>query len=157
MSDETEPVREEPVAANVAVDQKITFEDAGSSYGGGDDLSGKIFVGGLSWQTTDEMLRLYFEKFGEVEAVDLMINKETGQPRFVEIVCTNGCMMECSGASFSTIFEGIAPPDLYLRKNVSHKSKLTLFSFTPPPSLPSHTLVVLYFYRLISEDLPSSR
>lgn len=93
MSDETEPAREEPVAANVAGDHRVTAEDAGGSYSGGDDLSGKIFVGGLSWNTTDEMLRLYFEKFGEVEAVDLMINKETGQPRFVEIVCNGGCKM----------------------------------------------------------------
>ena len=27
-----------------------------------DDISGKIFIGGLSWQTTEANLRFYFEK-----------------------------------------------------------------------------------------------
>ena len=47
------------------------------------DVDGKIFVGGLSFSTTEDGLRFYFEKFGEVESVDLMKDKNTGQPRFV--------------------------------------------------------------------------
>jgi hypothetical protein len=46
------------------------------------DVDGKIFVGGLSFSTTEDGLRFYFEKFGEVESVDLMKDKNTGQPRF---------------------------------------------------------------------------
>jgi len=42
---------------------------------------GKIFVGGLSWQTTADGLRFYFEKFGELSDVALMTDKRTGQPR----------------------------------------------------------------------------
>ena len=43
--------------------------------------AGKVFVGGLSWQTTTEGLRYYFEKFGELVDVALMSDKRTGQPR----------------------------------------------------------------------------
>ena len=46
-----------------------------------DDIEGKIFVGGLSWQTTESSLRFYFEKFGELTDAAIMIDKRTGQPR----------------------------------------------------------------------------
>ena len=37
------------------------------------DLSpGKLFVGGLSWQTCEEKLREYFQQFGQVEDVLIM-------------------------------------------------------------------------------------
>jgi len=45
------------------------------------DVEGKIFIGGLSWQTTEATLRLHFEKYGELEDVAMMIDKRTGQPR----------------------------------------------------------------------------
>lgn len=41
----------------------------------------KIFVGGLSWQTTEESLQYYFEQFGTVSKVDLMRDRNTGDPR----------------------------------------------------------------------------
>jgi RNA recognition motif-containing protein len=47
-----------------------------------DDIKGKIFIGGLSWQTSEANLRYYFEKFGELSDVALMIDKRTGKPRF---------------------------------------------------------------------------
>lgn len=31
---------------------------------------GKIFVGGLSWQTTEESLRWHFEQYGRVVSVE---------------------------------------------------------------------------------------
>ncbi|KAH6904540.1 hnRNP A1-gamma isoform [Coprinopsis sp. MPI-PUGE-AT-0042] len=34
--------------------------------------AGKMFIGGLSWDTTDEGLRDYFEKFGKVDACTIM-------------------------------------------------------------------------------------
>ena len=46
-----------------------------------DDIQGKIFIGGLSWQTTEVNLRYYFEKFGELADVALMIDKRSGKPR----------------------------------------------------------------------------
>ncbi|KAL7476730.1 hypothetical protein ACHAW6_002569 [Cyclotella cf. meneghiniana] len=41
----------------------------------------KIFVGGLSWQTTEETLRYHFEQYGEVSSVEVMRDRNTGDPR----------------------------------------------------------------------------
>ena len=41
----------------------------------------KIFVGGLSWQTTEETLRYHFEQYGEVVSVEVMRDRVTGDPR----------------------------------------------------------------------------
>eukprot|EP00815_Leptocylindrus_aporus_P001423 CAMPEP_0116068486 /NCGR_PEP_ID=MMETSP0322-20121206/11687_1 /TAXON_ID=163516 /ORGANISM="Leptocylindrus danicus var. apora, Strain B651" /LENGTH=294 /DNA_ID=CAMNT_0003555601 /DNA_START=22 /DNA_END=909 /DNA_ORIENTATION=+ len=41
----------------------------------------KIFVGGLSWQTTEESLRYHFEQFGTVVSVEVMRDRVTGDPR----------------------------------------------------------------------------
>jgi heterogeneous nuclear ribonucleoprotein A1/A3 len=57
-------------------------QGASKSYRGhDDDVSGKVFIGGLSWQTTESTLRYYFEKFGELTDVALMMDKRTGKPR----------------------------------------------------------------------------
>jgi RNA recognition motif-containing protein len=45
------------------------------------DVAGKVFVGGLSWQTTVDGLRYYFEKYGQLADVALMNDKRSGQPR----------------------------------------------------------------------------
>lgn len=47
-------------------------DDAGTSSSSMDP--GKIFVGGLSWQTTTETLRQYFSRYGDV--VDCMVMKD---------------------------------------------------------------------------------
>jgi RNA recognition motif-containing protein len=41
----------------------------------------KLFIGGLSYDTTDDELKEYFEKWGEV--VDCIVMKETGTQRYV--------------------------------------------------------------------------
>jgi RNA-binding protein Musashi len=58
-----------------------------TSLGGAqeDNIDGKIFVGGISWQTTEESMRFHFEKFGEISSVTIMVNKMTGQPRLVSL------------------------------------------------------------------------
>ena len=54
----------------------------GGGGGGGSALDlAKIFVGGLSWQTTEETLRYHFEQFGEVASVEVMRDRGTGNPR----------------------------------------------------------------------------
>ena len=51
---------------------------------------GKIFVGGLSWQTTEESLRWHFEQFGAVASVSVMKDRNTGNPRgFAFVVFEN--------------------------------------------------------------------
>lgn len=58
-----------------------------------DVLDRKVFIGGLSWQTTAENLRNYFQNFGDIAEAVLMIDKRTGQPRgfgFVTFLNTAG-------------------------------------------------------------------
>ena len=40
-----------------------------------------VYQGGLSWQTTEETLRYHFEQYGEVSAVEVMRDRNTGDPR----------------------------------------------------------------------------
>merc|ERR1712080_736658 len=41
-----------------------------------DDSEGKLFVGGLAWESNEDSIKSYFEKYGNVEAVNLKKNKE---------------------------------------------------------------------------------
>ena len=41
-----------------------------------DDSEGKLFVGGLAWESTEETIKQYFEQFGVVENVNLKRSKE---------------------------------------------------------------------------------
>jgi RNA-binding protein Musashi len=43
----------------------------------------KIFVGGLSWQTTEESLRWHFEQYGTVVSVEVMRDRHTGGIVFI--------------------------------------------------------------------------
>ena len=48
----------------------------------------KIFVGNLSWKTTEEMLKKHFEAFGEVISAKIVIDQMTGKSKgfgFVEM------------------------------------------------------------------------
>jgi len=46
-----------------------------------DDDSRKLFVGGLSWETTEEDLKLYFETWGKVAHCVIKLDKMTGNSR----------------------------------------------------------------------------
>lgn len=41
----------------------------------------KVFVGGLSWETSEERLRAYFENFGEVTETWISYDRQTSRPR----------------------------------------------------------------------------
>jgi cold-inducible RNA-binding protein len=41
----------------------------------------KLFVGGLSWDTTDDGLRTAFEAFGEIKEAKVITDRETGRSR----------------------------------------------------------------------------
>ena len=48
----------------------------------------KIYVGNLSVSATEDMLRPLFEKYGTVERVNIVTDRDTGQPKdfgFVEM------------------------------------------------------------------------
>jgi RNA-binding protein Musashi len=56
---------------------------------------GKIFVGGLSWQTTEESLRWHFEQYGPVQSVEVMRDRHTGDPRgFAFVVFQDGATID---------------------------------------------------------------
>jgi RNA recognition motif-containing protein len=44
-------------------------------------MSKKLFVGGVSWNTSDEGLRAAFEQFGEVTDSKVITDRETGRSR----------------------------------------------------------------------------
>ncbi|PON33814.1 Splicing factor-like protein [Parasponia andersonii] len=46
-----------------------------------DSDQGKLFIGGISWETTEDKLKEYFENYGEVLQTVVMREKFTGKPR----------------------------------------------------------------------------
>lgn len=51
-------------------------------------MSKNLYVGNLSWSTSEDDVRSAFEAFGEVTSVKLIEDRETGRPRgfgFVEM------------------------------------------------------------------------
>ena len=51
-------------------------------------MTKKLYVGNLSYQTTDTKLRELFAAYGEIESVNVITDRETGRPRgfaFVEM------------------------------------------------------------------------
>jgi squid-like protein len=47
----------------------------------GKDEDRKLFVGGLSWATTDKELREHFGKYGEIESITVKMDPQTGRSR----------------------------------------------------------------------------
>lgn len=75
MSEQVSPTRSpyEPTPLGTSAEAPTQVSTSGTEN--------KIFIGGLSWQTTIDGMRFYFEKFGELSDVALMTDKHTGQPR----------------------------------------------------------------------------
>lgn len=42
---------------------------------------GKLFIGGISWETSEDKLKDYFSQFGDVLQTVVMREKTTGRPR----------------------------------------------------------------------------
>jgi RNA recognition motif-containing protein len=80
---------------NVNSQSQVAYSSAPSSNHN-EVKENKIFIGGLSWQTTIDGMKFYFEKFGELSDVALMTDKHTGQPRgfgFITMVDSAGIVM----------------------------------------------------------------
>ncbi len=45
------------------------------------DNNNKLFVGGLSWDTTEDSLRKFFEKFGKVLEAKVVSDRATGRSK----------------------------------------------------------------------------
>ncbi len=68
----------------------------------------KIYVGNLSYETTEEDLRTEFGKYGKVDSVSIVTDRSTGQPRgfaFVEMPSVPEGQAAISGLNGKTIQE----------------------------------------------------
>eukprot|EP00252_Welwitschia_mirabilis_P022184 TRINITY_DN5938_c0_g1_i1.p1 TRINITY_DN5938_c0_g1~~TRINITY_DN5938_c0_g1_i1.p1 ORF type:complete len:223 (+),score=39.77 TRINITY_DN5938_c0_g1_i1:286-954(+) len=54
-----------------------------------DPLKRKVFVRGLSWNTTSETLHKAFESFGEIEKAEVVTNKSDGKSRYAYSLCSS--------------------------------------------------------------------
>lgn len=64
--------------------------DSGSADTPGRDDDRKLFVGGLSWETSDKELRDHFGQYGEIESINVKTDPNTGRSRgFAFIVFNN--------------------------------------------------------------------
>ncbi|XP_055847318.1 RNA-binding protein squid isoform X1 [Episyrphus balteatus] len=65
-----------------------TNGNSAESHGRDDDR--KLFVGGLSWETTEKELREHFGHYGEIESINVKTDPQTGRSRgFAFIVYTS--------------------------------------------------------------------
>lgn len=56
---------------------------------------GKLFIGGISWDTSEERLKEYFQTFGEVVEAVIMKDRATGRARgFGFVVFANASVAE---------------------------------------------------------------
>jgi RNA recognition motif-containing protein len=56
-------------------------------------MSQKLYIGNLSYNTTEETLRGLFSEFGQIESVNVITDRYTGRPRgfaFVEMETEEG-------------------------------------------------------------------
>jgi hypothetical protein len=58
-----------------------THRFGGARFGVLFAMSKKLFVGGLSWGTTDDGLHQAFERFGEIVEAKVITDRETGRSR----------------------------------------------------------------------------
>merc|ERR1712227_1172132 len=59
----------------------VIMENGAATGDKGDEDERKVFIGGLSMETTDNDMRTYFEKFGTIEKCILKIDQMTGYSR----------------------------------------------------------------------------
>ena len=57
------------------------FTSSEFTKGKAETMNKKLFVGGLSWDTTDQGLREAFARFGEISEAKVITDRETGRSR----------------------------------------------------------------------------
>ena len=61
--------------------KSVRWEHDGATVGVPVGMSKKLFVGGLSWGTTDDALHGAFSRFGEIAEAKVITDRETGRSR----------------------------------------------------------------------------
>jgi cold-inducible RNA-binding protein len=63
-------------------------------------MTQKLYVGNLSYDTTESTLRTLFAEYGEIESVNLITDRDTGRPKgfaFVEMATEQAAQAAISG------------------------------------------------------------
>lgn len=78
------------VSANENVENGAGTNNGQPETNNGRDDDRKLFVGGLSWETTEKELREHFGQYGEIENINVKTDSQTGRSRgFAFIVFTS--------------------------------------------------------------------
>ncbi|MBL8027024.1 MAG: RNA-binding protein [Fibrobacteres bacterium] len=63
----------------------------------------KLYVGNLNFKTTEDEVRSLFAAYGEVQSVNMIMDRDTGRPRgfcFVEMENADAAISELNGKDF---------------------------------------------------------
>ena len=64
----------------------------------------KLYVGNLNFKTTEDEVRSLFAAYGEVQSVNMIMDRDTGRPRgfcFVEMENADAAIAELNGKDYS--------------------------------------------------------
>ncbi|PVU94004.1 hypothetical protein BB561_002857 [Smittium simulii] len=82
---DSKPHEQNPELYNTKSSEQGSLQDNFSSHPNSDAINskyiGKLFIGGLSWETNEDRLQSYFSKFGEVTECKIMRDQATNRPR----------------------------------------------------------------------------
>jgi RNA recognition motif-containing protein len=69
-------------------------------------MAQKVYVGNLSYNTTESTLRTLFAEYGEIESVSLITDRDTGRPKgfaFVEMATDQGAQAAISALNGKSV------------------------------------------------------
>jgi cold-inducible RNA-binding protein len=69
-------------------------------------MTTKLYVGNLSYSTTETKLRTLFSEFGQVESINMITDRETGRPKgfaFVELNTEQAALAAISALNGKTV------------------------------------------------------
>jgi RNA recognition motif-containing protein len=71
-------------------------------------MTQRVYIGNLSYNTTESTLRTLFAEYGEIESVNLITDRDTGRPRgfaFVEMSTEQAAQAAISGLNGKQVGE----------------------------------------------------
>ncbi|KAK7202450.1 hypothetical protein BZA70DRAFT_285817 [Myxozyma melibiosi] len=130
-------------------------QSAGADNDSGSSDDGKMFIGGLNWDTTDETLMRYFSQYGPVLECQVMRDPATGRSRgfafltFKDSKCVNSVMVK------EHVLDGkIIDPKRAIPKDEQEKtSKIFVGGVAPGVTEPEFRQTFSQFGRVIDASL----